>query len=80
MYSVNISCYDKDSEQIIEEGGMYIHRFSGKNCCTCVLGVLGSLKCMDERELDAPLWGLLGEVQHGLCPVKLRVGGCGNRS
>lgn len=59
---------------------MDIHRFSGMNCCTCVLGVLGVLQTLDKRKLRSHC-GMQGETSKpGPGSAKMRVGRRGNGS
>lgn len=59
MYSVNISCYDKDSEQIIEGGGMYVHRFFWEKLLHLCFGYW-VLRNVWMKEDWVPPWGGCG--------------------
>ena len=58
---------------------MYIHRFSGINCCTCVLGIGFSAKS-GQKKTEVTLGDAGRDIQPGPGSAKMRVGRRGNGS
>lgn len=82
MRSADISCYDKDWEQITDPRKKNVHRYSGKNCCTGILGI-GFSEKYGQQETDALPGGRRGAgrvVRHGPRSAEMGIGRHGSGS
>lgn len=75
MYSVNISCYDKDSEQVIGGGGMYVHRFFWGKLLHLCSGYWVLRNVWMKEDWVPPCGGVWGEGHHGLCSAERGLAG-----